>query len=318
MLHVEVITSAAEMDRLQDRWNAVTASMPRATIFQSFAWNRLAAEMFVDRERPHIIVAESDNGIAILPAVVRRSGELGLLGEALFDYRDLISTGDSRLEAATFAKAAEVDLPLHITALRGDDAADEWQDCDVQYFVNAPALFRAQQDHAAYLHAHSRLGSRSRRIARKQIARKTHKGTDADLVRYIYERKAEHNHPDPSLFQDALRREFMQRICETDPSCEIFTYETAEDVVAAIVTFRGESIRHFYTVYFDHRWAEMSPGQMLLFEAAGDTLEQGLDCDFMTGEYPYKNRIATAQVPLYRVFANVEQLRTARTTPIAA
>lgn len=75
-----------------------------------------------------------------------------------------------------------------------------------------------------------------------------------------------------------------------------------------MVTFKHRETRHFYTTYFDNRWAQFSPGQALLYETAGVTLSEGLDCDFMTGEQPYKVRLGTNIVPLYRASASAERL----------
>ena len=41
----------------------------------------------------------------------------------------------------------------------------------------------------------------------------------------------------------------------------------------------------------------------MIFDVTRESLAEGLDVDFMTGEYPYKNRLATAMVPLFRVSA---------------
>ncbi len=40
----------------------------------------------------------------------------------------------------------------------------------------------------------------------------------------------------------------------------------------------------------------------------GESLAAGLDCDYMTGEQPYKMRLATNSVPLYNVRATAEEL----------
>jgi hypothetical protein len=42
----------------------------------------------------------------------------------------------------------------------------------------------------------------------------------------------------------------------------------------------------------------------MIFDVTRETLTDGMDVDFMTGEYPYKNRLATAMVPLFRVEAS--------------
>jgi CelD/BcsL family acetyltransferase involved in cellulose biosynthesis len=77
-----------------------------------------------------------------------------------------------------------------------------------------------------------------------------------------------------------------------------------------LVTFLDAGIRRFYTIYFDPQWAVYSPGVALVFEATALSLEQGLSCDYMTGEYPYKLRFANASRMLYRVEASAAQLAT--------
>ncbi len=46
----------------------------------------------------------------------------------------------------------------------------------------------------------------------------------------------------------------------------------------------------------------------MIFDVTRESLAEGLDVDFMTGEYPYKNRMATAMVPLYRVATTAVQM----------
>ena len=46
----------------------------------------------------------------------------------------------------------------------------------------------------------------------------------------------------------------------------------------------------------------------MLFEATARSLADGLHCDYMTGEYPYKLRFANASRPLYQLAVNAQQL----------
>jgi CelD/BcsL family acetyltransferase involved in cellulose biosynthesis len=46
----------------------------------------------------------------------------------------------------------------------------------------------------------------------------------------------------------------------------------------------------------------------LIYEVTRRSLEDGLDCDYMTGEQPYKRRLATSSVPLYRLRATAAEL----------
>ena len=279
-------------------------------MFQTFAWNETAARVFGGREPVQVIVIENDSEAAIIPAC-RRKESTGLIGERLFDYRDAISAEGSILTGA-WSNIAGLGSPFEITAVRGDNSVACWEGLAIEPFANAPAVLRGSISADEFLHAHNRLGRHSRRIRKHGFDLHRHSGLDRDLIRMIYERKGGQGSPESNLFCDSLRREFMVEICaHPETVCDVFTYETAGDVVAALVTFRDGGWRRFYTVYYDQRWGSLSPGQVLLYEITAQSLAEGLDCDFMTGEYPYKLRLATDVVPLYRVSATPAQLRQA-------
>jgi hypothetical protein len=109
----------------------------RPTLFQSYAWNEIAARIFAERERPYVVVAESDSGVTIIPACVRRES-LSLLGEELFDYRDVITTGDPALAEAAWEKVRELGLPFEAKAVRGERP---W--AEMKPFAGAPYLPRS-------------------------------------------------------------------------------------------------------------------------------------------------------------------------------
>jgi CelD/BcsL family acetyltransferase involved in cellulose biosynthesis len=103
----------------------------------------------------------------------------------------------------------------------------------------------------------------------------------------------------------------MCHIIKSDAvDCKIWSYETTDGQIAAVlVTFDHGSVRHFYTIHHDPLWEQFSPGQVMIFDVTRETLTNGMDVDFMTGEYPYKNRLATAMVPLFRVEASARLMR---------
>ena len=78
--------------------------------------------------------------------------------------------------------------------------------------------------------------------------------------------------------------------------------------IAALVTFVDGEVRRFYTTWMNPTWGKHSPGIALLFEATRLTLAEGLDCDYMTGEQPYKLRLATRRIPLHRIRATAGEL----------
>jgi CelD/BcsL family acetyltransferase involved in cellulose biosynthesis len=308
MVKVETLRSEHALDRLKARWRWLE-KQGEATLFQSYELNRLAARWFAMRESPHVIVAESDCGLAIIPAV-RRERELGLIGETLFDYRDVFSAGEPQVLWRAWQELARAGLPLEVTALRGDAARLRWQSFAPTPFCNAPTTRRADLSAAQFAAAHHKSAKASRRLARQGLRLVRREHGLREIASWIYRRKAEWRGRSENLFLNRRRQNFMLFILlHSVLDCTIWSYESsAGEVAAALVTLRHGNTRHYYTIHHDPRWERFSPGQVMLFDVTRETLAEGMDVDFMTGEYPYKNRLATGMVPLYRVAASVAQM----------
>lgn len=308
MLKVETLRSAHELDSLKSRWTWLEKQSD-CTLFQSYELNRRAAEWFVARETPHVILAESDSGMAIIPAV-RRERELGLIGETLFDYRDVLSAGEPFALEHAWRELARVGLPLEVTALRGSEARKRWESLDPTEFCNAPTTRNRDISAAEFEAAHWKTAKASRRLGRQGLRLIRRHSDLQPIAEWIYRRKAEWKGNTENLFWDKNRQDFMLSfVCAEIEGCCIWSYEdSVGQVAAALVTFRQGNCRHFYTIHHDARWERFSPGQVLLYDVTQESLAEGLDVDFMTGEYPYKNRLATAMVPLFRVAATPEQM----------
>lgn len=318
-----IARSVHDLDRLKSRWEQLLA--PGHSIFQTFAWSRLAVAMFAATALPYIVAAESDSSAAIIPAALMAGGTcVGLLGEALFDYRDILSAGDETAQRSAWSSVAGLHLPLSFYSLRGASSQQRWSEFEPKFFCNSLYANPSDMNADVYRQHHSRLASRTRRLRRKGIELHRYNGSDSTVIRTIYEKKSQQPTPQGNLFVDPRRREFMVQVAAADPAaCEVFTYETAGELVAALVTFRHQEMRHLYTVYYDVRWADLSPGQLIVYEVTALSLADGLTCDFMTGEYPYKARVSTGSVPLYRVTTTPETLSAiasgnVETSPIAA
>jgi CelD/BcsL family acetyltransferase involved in cellulose biosynthesis len=313
VLKLESLRSTQELERLKSRWEWLE-KQGGYSLFQSYELNRAAARWFSARETPHVIVAESDAGIAIIPAV-RREREVGFIGETLFDYRDVLSAGDPNVLERAWQELARLGLPLEVTALRGQQALARWQSLQPAEFCNAPTTRRCDMTAEGFVAAHRKAAKASRRLAREGIRlvrRETGGRGDGGrlIVEWLYRRKAEWSGKSENLFADKLRQDFMIYILSNEIcSSTIWSYEAdSGDVVAALVTLRQGQFRHFYTIHHDQRWERFSPGQVMIFDVTRETLAEGLDVDFMTGEYAYKTRLATAMVPLYRVSASTAQM----------
>jgi CelD/BcsL family acetyltransferase involved in cellulose biosynthesis len=144
-------------------------------------------------------------------------------------------------------------------------------------------------------------------------------GSDSRLVRWIYEEKARQLAGDmKNLFAERCRIDFMVAACALpSTNCEIFYFESDSTLVSALVTFRDDHSRLFYTIFFDERWRHYSPGILLLYEVSRRTLAEGLNVDYLTGEQQHKMRFASRSVPLFSIQASAADLR-AMTRELAA
>ncbi len=295
------------MLRIRPLWEELCGD-GRYTIFQDFEWNLLAAERFCDREEPYVICAESQGGAAIVPAALRRShGTIRLLGEELFDYRAFLHRGDDEVLRAALAALAELGRPLEIVAVREPDRNIATQELELLPFAAAPGVSCRQVSAEQFAAGHSRLGRNLRRMARLGFELRSYDGSHSELVRSIYRAKA--GQSESCLFHDPARVEFLVSAAAKMPHVfEIFTLENGETMAAAVVTLRDAGWRRFYTGWFAAEYQKHSPALALIFEVTRQSLAQGLDCDYMTGEQPYKLRLATNSVPLHRVSASSEAL----------
>ena len=306
---IKIARSASEMDHIAPLWNELV-KLQAHTIFQRFSWNRLAANIFSDRLTPHIVAVESDAGAAIIPAAVNHATrQLELIGEALFDYRDVLHAGDSAVLDLAWRETAKCGRPLRVTAVSETAARERWREFSTSPFAKAPQVERSLVNESDFRVAHSRLGRQMRRLSRSSVSLYIYSGGNSEAIRRLYECKRRHFTED-NLFFDQRRCDFIVAAAALEGSgCELFTLDSKDGaLVSGLLTFRDVDVRRFYTVYFDPEWARYSPGVALLYEVTALSLREGLSCDYMTGEQPYKLRLANASRALYKVEARAKKL----------
>jgi CelD/BcsL family acetyltransferase involved in cellulose biosynthesis len=307
MVRIRIHTSVRALEQLRRLWEFIGKQGQR-TVFQSFDWNLLAARQFSDREEPFVVVSEASYGLAIVPAARSLgNGSLRLLGEELFDYRSFLCAGEDDVLRSALATLAQAAAPLETLAVRECDRSAVLENLQLEPFTLAPAVKRAEISGEAFGSRHSRLARNLRRFQRRGFEIKIHSGENSSLVRLIYESKARH---DPrSLFHNSQRVAFMVEAGQLQPSrFEVVTLESETELAAALVILREPEVRRFYTCYFPLEFAKLSPAMALIHKVTRQSLESGLDCDYMTGEQGYKMRLATSSMALYRLRATPDQL----------
>jgi len=316
-LKISICRSALELSRIRPLWESLRSSRD-GTIFQSFELNLLAAERFAGREQPYVVCVEGTSGAAIVPAVLRhRDNSIRLLGEELFDYRCFLHSGDNAVLRAALAALAPLERRLEILAMRENDLCTVAGGLQFLPFATAPEVNRRQVSAEQFAAAHTRLARNLRRLERLGFELRRHDARNAPLLRSIYAGKAAQH--SASLFHDLERIEFLVSAAALMPEVfEIFTLENGPLRAAAVVTLRDGDCRRFYTGWFAPEYEKHSPALALIYEVTRQSLEAGLDCDYMTGEHPYKMRLATGAVQLYRVRATAQELAAGAASEVLA
>ncbi len=307
MLKIRICRSPSEIAGLRSVWQTLCTAQP-ATIFQDFDLNLAATEVFNGREQPFVVCADASYGTAIVPAVTRiGDGSLRLLGEELFDYRAFLHRGDPEVLLGALAVLAEQGSGLEVVALRKADCIRVPEGLPLVHFSAAPVVRRGQISAQEFADRHNRLARNLRRLQRLGLELTTCAGHNSKLLRSVYERKAAQNAT--SLFRDPLRIEFMVKAAQVMPErFEIYTLGSSSSIAAALVVLRDPGVRRFYTGWFAPELDKHSPALTLIYEVTRQTLAAGFDCDYMTGEQPYKLRLAGDSEPLYRLTATASDL----------
>jgi CelD/BcsL family acetyltransferase involved in cellulose biosynthesis len=306
---IVVARTADEVQSLRSRWEYLQARCS-CTTFQTYKWNSIAVRIF-DHEEPHVIFCETEGGMAVLPLCINRGRRvLSCLGDVLFDYRDVLSVGEKDALVAAWETASLTGLQFSSGGALAN-ARTRWTGFKLNPFYRAPMVKTSEVSAAEFAATHTRSASRLRRLARMGVVLREYVPANPSLVRWIYEQKAcQPPEAGESVFSDPRRIEFMAAVVGSVPQEEeVFTLESKGKCVAALVTLREHRWRRFYTIWFDQEWANHSPGICLIYEVTRRSLEQGLNCDYMTGEQDYKMRFATSVELMYWIEATVEQMR---------
>ncbi|HEY0564735.1 MAG TPA: GNAT family N-acetyltransferase [Terriglobales bacterium] len=313
-IQTTVACSEHELAALQPLWDRCFEADPYATVFQSFAWNLAAVRHLSNREFPHVIAVEDDDGHAtVLPCGLSPDADspqaLTFLGETLADYRAPITTdAGSRSFAVAWESAASLQLPLQFTALRHDHHS-VFDLFSTQDFTGAPYL--AEVTAEAFAAEHNRMFSRLRKLQRIGFELHTRTASDPNaerMLRELYANKAAGDKG--SLFHDAARvSTLLDALIRLGDCVRITSMERDAETIACAVTIADRGWMRFYTNWYDLEWKHYSPGMVLLFELTRRALADGFACDYLTGDQPYKLRLGNQVAPLRRVAATPAELR---------
>ena len=339
-LRVETITTAADLQALEQVWNSLSTTARHPNVFTTFnwfrAWNQRATELDPNHRRGiHVLILkDADAVVGISPLIYRTVSRFGFTVrkieflESPADYNDLL-LGDGRPEHfkafIQYLEETQTDWDIvDLRSLRDTGTAT----ATLKEALSASTLLHRTLPEALcpYLPIDSdastmigRLSPSARRTLRNQQHRLDRMSSQGLRVRIIERPEFE-----PSLLENFIALEKQKRIegkpvpplFARDPDVFRYLFETLgprgwlyaalmelrDRVIAFQLGFRcGDALWDFSKAY-DSAHSHLSPGTMLVPAVLDYGFSNGYrEYDFLRGEEPYKTRWSTGSHPTSRV-----------------
>ncbi|MGH9518158.1 MAG: GNAT family N-acetyltransferase, partial [Terriglobales bacterium] len=106
---------------------------------------------------------------------------------------------------------------------------------------------------------------------------------------------------------------WLEMMVENEPELtELWSLRQGDAILSALLCWRGLAVRSAYTISYDLRAAELSPGVLLLYAVVCRSAKEQMDFDFLTGEQNFKRQFATETTRLLRFHCARTQLHECR------
>lgn len=321
-IRVELIEERARIPLGRDEWNALAARNETNTIFQTFEWFDAWWSVFgSDCQLFFLHVKKGDATVGFAPFMLRKERgltQLEFVGTGNADYQDVVLSGDKpaglkavcaflQAHAARWGRAwfANVPAPSSTLPLLASFGASQGLYLVEETRMKCPALQLAGREPEVArlinkysvrrpLNWFSRQGKLAfRRItAPEEIERKLAQLFDQHVRRWEAAGKG-------SLFRDERQRAFYaalaQRLGATDWLL-LSSVELDGESIALHYGFDYEGTVTWYKPSFESRYAEHSPGLLLIQQLIEDALKRSRrQIDFTIGDEPFKQRFANCE-----------------------
>jgi hypothetical protein len=267
-------------------------------VFQRFALARHWAAIF-GREA-EIAVWISDDPPLVVPLALR-DGQVGFVGEGLFDYIDLIGGASPRAERE--AAEAVSQLAWRSSQCTGVPASTPhgayWSTLAGGGQAYSAAPVRSSGGDLAREHPRA---ERRWAAAQVELARAEEGGERRRCLAWLLDHKARALAASGAVNVLGRREQaWLVAMVEREPGLsELWSLRRKGEMLAAMLCWRSAAVRYAYTISYDARAAALSPGVLALYGVLRHTMNEGRSFNFLTGEQEFKLRFATHREPLLR------------------
>ena len=329
---VESVTSEQGLSKLQDDWNRLSATAERPNVFMTFDWFRTWNQHFTQQSggsrRPHVLVLKRDGVVrGISPLIQRSSSRFGLVGRKLefvgleADYNDFVLGSDREGQVSAIVNfLAETQEQWDVVEMRdlretGDvlAAIEEALSRARLIYKVVPEVERCpflsiDRPWAAMVERFSKDERHRFRNQQKQLDGLRSEGL---RIRIIEDPQNEALLLDKMIALESQKRvegklsvpfvgkypEVFQTLFDTLGPCGwiyVALMEWGDRPIAWLMGFRCGKLMWDFLGAYDHNYARLSPGTMLVPALLDYGYSHGCnEYDFLRGEEPHKARWST-------------------------
>jgi CelD/BcsL family acetyltransferase involved in cellulose biosynthesis len=322
-LRIEAITDRARIPLSRDEWNALCAHNETNTVFQTYEWFDAWWRAFgAQHELFLLLLRRGDRIVGFAPFMIRRvlpgMAQLQFVGAGNADYQDVVLPTDRpeavqaicrflRTHAHKWDRALFANIPAESSTLRlfrqygaglGLHVVDRAR-------TSCPVLrLNGHEDATRHLIGKYSVRRPLNWFSRRGPLRFRHLTTLAEIEEMLPRFFDQHSRRwrtagKSSLFDDARQRAFYCALAQNAHAAAWLSFsvlELRDEPIAFHFGFDYLGGVTWYKPSFEPRYAEHSPGLLLIRQLIEDSLQRSRqELDFSIGDEPFKKRFANHQ-----------------------
>lgn len=311
-ISVEELTSIEALESVRDEWLQLWRACPTTTPFQSPAWLISWWQRLAGNGLWTLAFRQSGRIIGLAPLFVyqadsRAPRQLVFIGTGISDYLDILAAPG--FEAAVTAKLFE-----HLNA-----HSDRWEEATFEELSPDSILLSALQ-HQTFdselvaqsvcpalqlsnnlettvpahmlekLHYYQRRAAKAGTV-RIEVASLDHFDSIFDSFIQLHSKRWKERGEDGVLAEAKIQnfhREAARELLKID-ALRLFALSLNEEIIATLYCLRSARYYFYYLGGFDHRWSQLSPGNLLIGHAINEAIREGAtEFNFLRGQEKYK------------------------------
>ena len=308
-MNFSILKDLNQVRQYENRWRSAIKNQGICCPFAGYDWITEYCKQILSSRNIFIGIYNEQDKFVMLPFYFE-NGEISLIGDRFFDYKDAIAQSNDIPDIASFLVNTKAHT-IRLSNLREDALLYSLTkfNKDNNFLIiekdlfNSPYLKIEGNNWEGY---YNNLSRNSRDIIKRRIKKLASLGQVSfgycknrreldEVINIMYEqhiKRRESLGQNKSLFLNSRNRIFFNTVCEKlflDSNLYMFYLKLDEKIIATAFCFLGNDVLYYYIPTFDCGYKDCSPGRILLFNIIKFSFDSEFrEFDFMIGEEDYK------------------------------